>query len=81
MLENAAQTLKVVGRTYRTRGCRLSTRLRGQFLLFSPIELNPSLTLDNVQCFIVREWWNPSSKQGAGPLHSMNVTRVQYIAR
>eukprot|EP00752_Nemacystus_decipiens_P009331 g8339.t1 len=28
-----------------------------------------------------KEWWNPSSKQGAGPLHSMNVTRVQYIAR
>lgn len=28
-----------------------------------------------------REWWNPASKRGAGPLHSMNVTRVQYIVR
>ncbi|CAB1102353.1 unnamed protein product [Ectocarpus sp. CCAP 1310/34] len=28
-----------------------------------------------------KEWWNPASRQGAGPLHSMNVTRVQYIVR
>ncbi|CAM9103815.1 unnamed protein product, partial [Choristocarpus tenellus] len=28
-----------------------------------------------------KNWWNPKSKQGTGPLHSMNVTRVQHIAR
>lgn len=30
---------------------------------------------------VPREWWNPESRRGAGPLHSMNVTRVQHIAR
>lgn len=30
---------------------------------------------------LCREWWNPQSKKGTGPLHSMNVTRVQYIVR
>ncbi|CAM9322438.1 unnamed protein product [Discosporangium mesarthrocarpum] len=31
--------------------------------------------------FCARDWWNPSSKQGTGPLHSMNITRVQHISR
>lgn len=31
--------------------------------------------------FFFREWWNPSSRKGTGPLHSMNVTRVQHIVR
>jgi len=28
---------------------------------------------------IGREWWNPNSKLGTGPLHSMNPVRVSFI--
>ena len=36
---------------------------------------------DELQKFrvLAEEWWDPNGRNGAGPLHDMNPTRVGYI--
>lgn len=49
--------------------------------LFIYIYILTYITAVTVLSGFFREWWNPSSRKGTGPLHSMNVTRVQHIVR